>query len=95
MSGLPAWVPVELPWKHVRPGDAFVGREQKLWHVARCAPSQGQIAIQVVQVDEPINTYADPDETVQVLVPVSERDCAELLVGREQIAARLIERRTS
>lgn len=85
------WVPVPLRWRHVVAGDVFVAPDGSPWVVARREPSQGLIAVQVVQADDPFNSYVDPDDVINVLVPAVERDAVELT--REQLGARLIERR--
>lgn len=94
MSELPpdVWVPIPLRWRHVAPGDVTLGREGDPWVITRCEPSQELIAVQAARSGDPINTYCDPDDTVQVLVPVTERDAVELC--REELGARLTAQRT-
>lgn len=86
------WIPVPLRWRHVAAGDTFVAGDGQLWHVAQREPSQGQIAVQVVQRAQTSNAYVDPDDVVNVLIPVVEVDAVEL--SREELGARLVARRT-
>ncbi len=86
-----AWVPVPLRWRHVIAGDVIVGRDGTPWLIVTrgCDGSVG-----AMHTDDDRHTSAvDPDATVQVLVPATERECVELT--REQLGARLIERRTA
>lgn len=88
------WTPVPLRWRHAIEGDVFVGRDGALWRVDQ-ANSFGPAGIEVV-VSCAAATHAadvDPDEVVHVLVPVTERDAVELT--REQLGARLVDRRTA
>ena len=96
MSGLPAdvFVPVPLRFRHVIPGDVFLGRDGSLWAVTERGPSQRtSYGVVAVQGANQVAVDVDPDETVQVLVPVTERDAVELT--RAQLGARLVERRTA
>lgn len=84
------WVPVPIRFRHVLPGDMFVGRDGELWRVDRTGPGMAMTA------STSINTFTsdvDPDDVIPVLVPTPERDAVELT--REQLGARLIERRTA
>lgn len=90
-----AYVPVPIRWRHVVPGDVFVGRDGALWLVAGI--SAGGVADKATLVG-PITYHAgpgeiDPDDTVTVLIPVSEAEAVELT--REVLGARLVERRTA
>jgi len=85
------WVPVPLRWRHALQGDVFVGGDGQLWMVMERYEYKGQhgaVACRSKEYDAPIN----PDDVIQVLVPVSERDALELT--REQLGARVVERRT-
>lgn len=89
-----AWVPVPLRWKHVLAGDVFVARDGELWQVEETGPSPRTsydvIAVRGAQVHK---ADVDPDAVVQVLVPVTERDALRLT--RDELGARLVERRTA
>lgn len=86
-----AWVPVPLRWRHVVAGDAFLGKDGGLpWHVV--AVEQGRRVI-VARGARTVTATVDPDDVIRVLVPVTERDAVALT--REQLGARLVERRAS
>jgi hypothetical protein len=94
VSDLPAdaWVPVPVRFRHVVPGDVFVGRDGALWHIR----ATGVLGRNIVSADQGENNRATPvdlDDVVQVLVPVGEREAVELT--REQLGAQLVERRTA
>jgi hypothetical protein len=90
-------VPVPLRWRHVIAGDVFIGRDDQEWIVTKngyhwewtgwdlFVEREGR----VVRAGRRI----DPDDVVEVFVPAVERDAVELI--REQLGARLIERRTT
>ncbi len=89
-----AWVPVPLRWRHVVAGDVFVGKDGDAWQIARTGSSYGVgIEVTAIQGDRSFSDDVDPDDVIPVLVPVTERDAVELT--REQLGARLIERRTA
>jgi hypothetical protein len=94
MTTLPpdVWVPVPLRWRHVHPGDTFVGRESRLWHVTGIGPHEAEFRVDAVNSYTPFTAMVDPDDTINVLVPVSERDAVELC--REELGARLLAGRT-
>ena len=77
-------------------GDVFLSRDGALWIVSRAdfGSQAGQFGILVDNgnVAHRWGGTVDPDDVVQVLVPVTERDAVEL--ARDQLGARLIERRT-
>jgi hypothetical protein len=87
------YVPVPLHWKHVLPGDVFVGKDGALWHVEETGPSLSTsydvIAVRGAKVHK---ADVDPDDSIQVLVPVTERDALRLT--RDELGATLVERRT-
>lgn len=83
-----AWVPVPLRWRHVRPGDVIVGRENVLWNVWGSREAMGRWAIDAFGM---ATVYGDPDDVVNVLIPVPERDAAGAV--RDELAATLVERR--
>ncbi len=93
MTSLPpdAWVPVPVRWRHVLPGDVIAGRDGALWLITVHEPNGMVIAARSFR--KRFTDHPDPDETVHVLVPATEREAVELT--REQLGARLIERRTS
>lgn len=85
-----AWVPVPLRFRHLVEGDVFLGSDGALWHVGQVHHgAQTRVAVQCGDAKRVGDL--DPDETVEVLVPVSEREAVELT--REQLGARLVERR--
>lgn len=88
------WVPVALRWRHVIPGDLFIGGTGAPWLVVSVdrEPSGNLLAV-AMRHDGPRKADVDPDDTVQVLVPVAEREAAT--VARELLGARLIERRSA
>jgi len=96
MSDLPAdvWVPVPLRWRHVAPGDTFEGQDKKLWHVEYIGigSQSGLLGAVVRRANDQWNGKVDPDEVVNVLVPVTERDAVELC--RDELGARLADRRS-
>ena len=83
------FVPVPLRWRHVVAGDVFLGADGRLW----CVENMHQGAVCVRNARDQVADRVDPDDVVSVLVPVVERDAVELT--REQLGARLIERRTA
>lgn len=88
-----AWVPVPLRWRHVLPGDVIAGRDGLLY-VERVMPDdRGRTVLQVMGAAGTWRGDVDPDEPVTVLMRADERDAATLL--RDQLGARLIERRTT
>lgn len=85
------WVPVPLRWRHVIAGDVFVGGDRALWTVAGAVPGK-HFHVEVRRGANTFTTEIDPDDVVNVLVPVLERDAVEL--SMDELGARLIERRT-
>lgn len=93
---LPAdvWVPVPIRWRHVAAGDVFVGRDGRLWHVTNRGPNQRtSYSVVAVHADDVVGGDVDPDEVVNVLVPVTERDAVELCI--DELGARLMAGRTT
>lgn len=88
MTPADCWVPVPLRWRHVIPGDVIVGRDGRPWMVTSTGTA-------VTAVDGPTAATqpVDPDDPIPVLVPVTDRDAVELT--RDQLGARLVERRTT
>lgn len=87
------WAPVTLPWRHTLPGDAFIGQGGTLWRITASAPSSvaGQWQLDVAEAGEDATSYVgDPDEDVDVLCPVAERDAFVLL--RAELGARIVGR---
>ena len=88
-----AWVPVPLRWRHVIPGDVFVGRDNILWTVTEALdPQSFSFEVVVSRIDDHFRDNVDPDDVINVLVPVTERDAVELTM--EELGARLVQRRT-
>ncbi len=92
MTSLPpdAWVPVPVRWRHVQPGDLVLAGATPwlITHVQDDGTVVGQHTFR-----ERHHARPDPDDVAQVLVPVTEREAVEL--AREQLGARLVERRTT
>lgn len=91
-----AWAPVTLTWRHTLPGDAFVGQGGTLWRITSSAPAAvaGQWQLDVAEAGEQATAYVgDPDEDVDVLCPVAERDAFVLL--RAELGARLVGRKAA
>lgn len=87
-----AWVPVPLRWRHVIPGDVFVGGDGTLWHATHACPFNGRVSVTAKQGPVERHADVDPDDRVNVLVPVTEAEAVELTI--EQLGARLVSRRT-
>ena len=90
------WVPVPLRWRHTRPGDVIVGKGDDLWMIEGVSAGgwgDRGFLVQGQTTYETPRGSIDPDETVQVLVPLPEREA--LTVARDELAARVIERRTA
>lgn len=83
------FVPVPLRWRHVVAGDVFLGADGLLWAVENM--HQGAVCVRNGRTQHA--DIVDPDDVIPVLVPAVERDAVELT--REQLGARLIERRTA
>lgn len=83
------WVPVPLRWRHVQPGDVIVGTNGRLIAVEATGGHGQQVYVHLHGHALPFPL--DPDDTVQVLVPVAERDA--LVASRDQLGARIAERR--
>lgn len=92
MTPRDAWLPVPLRWRHVLAGDVFVARNGTLWHVISTgtAPT-GQFLVATSRGPEEYGSTVDPDDSIQVLVPVAERDALRLT--RDELGAALVERR--
>jgi hypothetical protein len=91
VTALPAdaWVPVPIRWRHVIGGDIVLDPAGAPWHVSE----NDLLGTWVLQQGlREFQRQADPDEVVNVLVPVPERDAVEL--ARDVLGARLVERRT-
>ena len=80
------WVPIPLRWRHVRPGDIVLGKHDRPWMV-----TSGMPRVVTVRSDREYVTEPDPDDTVSVLVPVTERDALRLT--RDELGARITDRR--
>jgi hypothetical protein len=96
MNELPpdVWVPVPVRWRYVRSWDLIVGKNKAIWAVERIGCSYGPgLEVTAVCGPDSFTDDVDPDETVQVLIPVAERDAVELC--REELGARLVEQRTA
>lgn len=85
-----AWVPVPLRWRHVIASDVVLDCDGALWAITDVDHLGTRIAVNGLHE---YRSRPDPDEVVPVLVPVTERDAVELT--REQLGARLVERRTA
>lgn len=91
-----AWLPVPLRVRHVCVGDIFLSpkRTGQLWMVAGRVDLVDRPASAVTVVRSGVEHTAelDLDDTMQVLVPVTERDALRLT--RDELGAALVERRT-
>jgi len=85
-----AFVPVPIRWRAVIPGDVIVAPDGVLWLITLC-PKDGEVIGQRT-FHERNSGRPDPDEVVQVLVPVTEADAVELC--RDELGARLVAGRT-
>jgi hypothetical protein len=89
-----AYVPVELDWAAVVPGDVILGSDGRLFIVTGAGKDGDQWRLDVVHNYCGIETYRSPvNATVRVLVPIPERDA--LTLARDQLAAHVIERRSA
>lgn len=70
----------------------FVG-DAGMWLVVSVTPASAGIRAEVHCGHFPYEGDVDPDAVVEVLVPVTEREALELT--REQLGARVVERRTA
>lgn len=86
------WVPVPLRWRHIIPGDVFLGGADgdMPWMIVRIEKDWGG-KVTCQSGPDVFSSEVDPDDTVNVLVPASERDAVELTI--EELGARLILRR--
>lgn len=90
------WVPVPLRWRHVNPGDVFLSEAScpddagTIWMVTRMEKDWGG-KVTCQSGPDVFSSEVDPDDVVDVLVPVSERDAVEL--SMDELGARLIARR--
>lgn len=85
------WVPVPLRARHVITGDVFVGGDSNLWHVKDVRRHDTYLTFYTESGQSYYPADIDPDDTVNVLVPASERDAVELTI--DELGARLVERR--
>lgn len=73
------WAPLALRWRHVTPGDVIIGaKDDQPWMITDVAPN----GVRAARGGRSVTRKVDPDETVQVLVPLVERD-ARALLARE------------
>lgn len=85
------WVPIPLRARHLQLGDVVAGKEAgTLWLVNRCGDV---VELMSCGRHASWSGHLDPDETVHVLVPLPEREA--LTTARDELAARVIERRAS
>jgi hypothetical protein len=90
-----AWVPVPLRWRHVQVGDVFFSAKTgDLWLVTAAENRADRPARRVTVAHGGATHTAEVelDDIAQVLVPVIERDALRL--SRDELGARLIDRRT-
>ena len=85
-----AWAPVPMRWRWVQPADVVLDPDGQPWMLTD-RPMTGGMT--VTRGAHSYTATPDPDDTVTVLIPVAEREAVELT--REQLGARLIERRNS
>lgn len=82
------WAPVPVRWRYVQPGDVLAGKESLLV-VAHVELGPRWFNAVLHGYEESFDV--DPDELVQVLVPIPERDAQRLSV--EQLGAVVVGRR--
>lgn len=82
------FLPVERAWRHLQPGDTFVGKGGALWHLASTNPGRGTIGVVARHGGREFTVDVDPDELIPVLVQRPEHDALELLA--EQLGATMI-----
>jgi hypothetical protein len=90
-----AWVPVKLRWRHVRAGDVFFSAKTgDLWHVTEIEDVEPfLLTVHLNHGGDQHVVEMDRDAVVQVLTPVPERDA--MRIARDELGARLVERRTT
>lgn len=87
------WVPVQMRWRHIQPGDVIVGKDgAQLWMVSGAGEDGGQWRIDASwSYVGTVTQLGDPDQVATVLLPGALRDAMELT--RAELGARLLERR--
>lgn len=93
MTAPDAWIPVPLRWRHAIETDVFVAPDGELWQIIRSETHGAWFSVTATRGPDQFSRDVDPDDVIPVLVPVSERDAVELT--RDQLGARLVERRTA
>lgn len=87
------FVPVKLRWRHVLDGDVIVAGDGALWMVTACSSARGGLRVSArLGGTREFGRDVDPDDVTTVLISVVERDAVALT--RDQLGARLVERRT-
>lgn len=87
------YVPVPLRWRHVQAHDVFLAKDGALWTVRQISHRDGGTWVDAGLGLAFHAADVDPDDVVTVLVPATERDAMTLM--RDQLGARLIERRAA
>lgn len=85
------WVPVQLPWRHVRAGDVILDRQERPWSVAATLGVKGGMQITATRAGTPLRRVVDPDEQASVLMPVAEVD-ARRAIAAMGLKARIVDR---
>lgn len=84
------WAPVPVRWRYVQPGDVTIGTAGLVF-VTGAGVEGSRLRIDATSGAFDGTWYSDPDELVNVLVPIPERDAARLTV--EQLGAVVVGRR--
>lgn len=85
------FVPVPIRWRHVNARDTFIAPDGQPWHVTHTWPAKGLIEVTALNGPVKFSADVDPDDVVDVLIKVAERDAVELTM--EELGARVIARR--
>lgn len=84
------WAPVPVRWRYVQAGDVTLGTAA-LVYVTGIGVEGNRLRVDATASGFDGTWYPDPDELVNVLVPIPERDAQRLSV--EQLGAHVIGRR--
>lgn len=86
------WAPVPLRWRHVRPGDVTVAEDGSLIPIVAVLLVKAGVRITYLLDGRDHFTTEDPDEMVEVLVSIKERDL--MAATAEQLSTWVIDRAT-
>lgn len=89
------WAPVLMRWRLVRPGDVFLDRAGLPWSVTNVGPNaRGSVSVVAVRADDVRGRDVHPDDLVNVLIPLVERE-AVMNLREAGVTGQLIERTAS